>query len=169
MKSPSVGYLVAKLQNERERTWQFFYALSPKEWDTIIYPDGGRWKPSQILAHLIAAERGFQDLIQEVLAGREGAPPDFDLQTFNERTVAEMADYPIERLLEEFRAARQATVDLVTRLSPQALELKGRHPWFGVLSLAEILVLLYRHAQIHQREIRRALSASEEDGYPSQA
>lgn len=150
--------LVARLQSEGEKTLEFFRRLTPQQWELPVYSDGGCWSVRQILAHFVAAERGIAALIQNVLDGGEGAPADFDLNAYNERKVSQMEGESIPSLLEQFAAQRRASIQLVAHLSAQDLLRQGRHPWLGAATLEEIIQLLYRHNQIHQREIRKALS-----------
>jgi len=150
--------LVARLQGEGEKTLEFFRRLTPQQWELPVYSDGGCWSVRQILAHFVAAERGIYKLIQNVLDGGEGAPADFDLNAYNERKVSQLEAETISSLLEQFAAQRRASAQLVARLSAQDLLRQGRHPWLGMAALEEIIQLLYRHNQIHQREIRKALS-----------
>jgi hypothetical protein len=62
-------------------------------------------------------------------------------------------------LLAQFAERRQASVQLAAGLSAEDLQRTGRHPWLGVAAVEEILKMLYRHNQIHQRDIRRTLAA----------
>lgn len=150
--------LVARLQSEGEKTLEFFRRLPPQHWEAPVYSDGGCWSVRQILAHFVAAERGIAALIQNVLDGGEGVPEDFDLNAYNERKVSQLEAETIPSLLEQFAAYRQASIQLVARMEAQDLLRQGRHPWLGVAALEEIIQLLYRHNQIHQREIRKALN-----------
>jgi hypothetical protein len=43
-------------------------------------------------------------------------------------------------------------------LSADDLVKTGRHPWLGIAPLEDMIQLLYRHNQIHQRDIRKLLA-----------
>jgi hypothetical protein len=43
-------------------------------------------------------------------------------------------------------------------MSPDDLVRQGRHPWFGETEIGEMLKLIHRHNQLHQRDIRKALA-----------
>ena len=54
----------------------------------------------------------------------------------------------------QYERVRQATIKKVRALPDQDLGKMGRHPYLGVASLADIIKLIYRHNQIHQRDFR---------------
>lgn len=150
--------LLQRLDAESQRTIDFFRALTPSQWEQTLYSDGACWTVRGLLAHFVSAEGAFKMLIENVLAGGRGAPPGFDIDDFNQRQVAELSLEPPDKLLEQFARKRQANQELVRRLAPSDLFKTGRHPFLGETSLEEIIKLLYRHNQIHQRDVRRLLS-----------
>jgi hypothetical protein len=147
--------LVDRLLDEGEKTRQFFEAIPAEDWELQVYSDGGQWRIRQILAHFVAAEASLQKLVENILKGGEGSPPDFDLNRFNESRVGRLEGTPPTELLVEFFRLRQQTAQLVARIKPEDLQRTGRHPYLGVASVEEIIKLMYRHNQIHQRDIRR--------------
>lgn len=148
--------LVANLKRECQKTLDFFQALTSEQYDQMIYTEGAGWKIRQILAHFVASEVAIRLLIENILAGGAGAPEDFKLDEYNERWVTKLFELTPAELLQQFSTARQASVDLVSRMSPSDLERSGRHPFLGIASLEAMVKLLYRHNQLHQRDIRRA-------------
>lgn len=152
--------LADKMLVEGEKTVEFFRALSRIDLERTLYADGGQWTVGQVLAHFVGAEIGMTRLVQGILNGGEGSPEDFDLNLYNERKVASMEGQSAADLLAQFAAARQASAAMVRGLSDADLACTGRHPWLGVATLEDILKLMYRHNQIHQRDIRKALSES---------
>lgn len=155
--------LFERLDAEGKKSIDFFCALAPEQWEQTLYSDGACWTIRQLLAHFVSSEGAFHELIENVLAGGRGAPQDFDIDAFNQRQVAEMALASPTELLEQFALRRRANLELVRRLSPKDLSKTGHHPFLGETSLEEIIQLLYRHNQIHQRDARRlfALGAGE--------
>jgi DinB superfamily len=147
--------LVDRLLEEGEKTRQFFEAVPAVDWDLQVYSDGGQWRIRQILAHFVAAEASIQRLLKNILDGGEGTPLDFDLNHFNESRVSRLEGTPPSELLSEFYLLRQQTAQLVAGINPEDLARTGRHPFLGVASLEEIIKLMYRHNQIHQRDIRK--------------
>jgi hypothetical protein len=111
-----------------------------------------------VLAHFVAAEEGFHRLIIDILNGGSGSPEDFDLDQYNERKVNDLTGIPISNLMQKFSDLRQDTVNLVAEMDSNDLEKQGRHPFLGMAPLSDIVKLIYRHNQIHIREIRKTLT-----------
>lgn len=151
--------LAARLRSEAEKTCAFFETLAQQAWEQQVYVEGAGWKVREIMAHLLAAEVAFQLLIRDITAGGEGSPEDLDLNAYNERRVGKLAGASPAQLLEQFAQAREVTAGLVAGLQPEDLDRTGRHPFLGVAPLRDMIKLIYRHNQIHQREIRRGLAA----------
>lgn len=156
--------LAARLRSEAEKTGAFFRHLTLLEWEQQIYTEGAGWSVRQVLAHLLAAEIAFQLLIEAICSGGEGAPEDLDLNAYNEKRVRGLDEQTPEQLLEAFAQAREVTAGQVAGLQPEDLERSGRHPFLGLAPLEEMIKLIYRHNQVHQREIRRGLAGQESRG-----
>ena len=123
--------LVERLSSEGEKTQEFFGAMLPGQWERTLYTEGARWSVRQVLAHIVSAETGMRQLIENILAGSPGVSEDFDLDAYNERRVERWANVPPEELLWEFTAQRQVTVDFVKSMEVKGLCMSGRHPLLG--------------------------------------
>jgi hypothetical protein len=154
-----IPHLVQRLEQEGEKSLAFFRSLSEADWDAQVYRSGPGWRVHDILAHFASAERGFHSLLNDILAGGRGAPLGFDIDRFNEGEVGERRTRSIELLTQEFVDARSETLELIRRMRPEDLTRQGRHPWFGETEIGEMLKLIHRHNQLHQRDIRKALAA----------
>jgi hypothetical protein len=150
--------LAKRLFEDGEKTRAFFEALQPMEWDQTVYTEGSCWTVRQVLAHFVAAEYSLCRLVRNILEGGPGSPEDFDLNAYNERKVSELQSIPARELVQRFTGLRQATMDLVARIPAEDLARTGRHPFLGVTSVGQIIKLMYRHNQVHIREIRAARS-----------
>jgi hypothetical protein len=58
-------------------------------------------------------------------------------------------------LLEQFIAVRAEMTAWVAALTEADLEKQGRHPYLGQATLAEMIKMVYRHNQIHYRDLRK--------------
>lgn len=152
-------YLIRRLDKYKNRTRDFFSELTPDQWERQVYSEGASWQIRQILAHLASAEDNITRLVEHILSGGEGVPGDFDLDGYNERKVSELEALPPDELLEKFLENRERTIQMVSRFGEGDLDRKGRHPWLGVAPVEEIIKLMYRHTQIHQRDIRNTLNS----------
>jgi hypothetical protein len=63
-------------------------------------------------------------------------------------------------LLTRFKEYRRKNIDVVENFRSEDLVKTGRHPFLGVAQLEEIIKLIYRHNQIHLRDIRRVLQVN---------
>ena len=156
--SETPEHLKNRLIKEGQKSLDYFRTFSSDEWDRIIYTEGSCWTVHQVLAHFVAAEDGFHQLIEDILAGGFGTPVDFDINTYNERKVEKLPDISASSLMMRFSKVRRRTVGLVAGMDQSDLAKQGRHPFLGVSSLADIIKLIYRHNQIHIREVRKILS-----------
>jgi hypothetical protein len=149
--------LADRLLEDGQKTSLFFENLSPEQWQTVVYMEGSHWTIRQVLAHFVSSEVSFNRLLENILAGGAGTPEDFDIDVYNERKVAQLHNSTVDELLHQYRQARQSNVTLVSSLSPQDLTRQGRHPFLGVAPLPDMIKLIYRHNQIHLRDVRRLL------------
>lgn len=153
-------YLATRLREKGAATAEFFRALPPAAWQATVYTEGAAWDARQVLCHFVSSERAFLRLFEDILAGGEGSPEDFDINRFNESQVGKMADLSADELIAQFEATRAEMIALVERLDDADLEREGRHPFFGVDRLEKFVKLIYRHNMLHERDIRRALDGS---------
>jgi len=154
-------FLAERLVGSGGQTDEFFSSIQPAEWQREVYADGEVWRVIQVLAHLVQAEQSVMRLIEGILAGGEGVPQDFDLDAYNQRKTRQVEQMPPAELLALFRARRRLTVERVGRMTAEDLARTGRHPFLGLAEVRDMIKLLYRHPQLHQRDIRRILDSSD--------
>jgi hypothetical protein len=157
------SHLTQRLEREGERCLAFFSALKPDQWEQTVYTEGAQWDVRQILAHFIATERALRALVDAVITGGEGAPQDFNIDQFNESQVRLLDNETPNALQKVYREERRSTLSLLQALEPAQTRLRGRHPYFGIMTVEQLLKWMYQHAKVHLREIRRALSRGESD------
>ena len=151
----SLAFLSDRLYREGEKSIAFFQAIEPDLLDQMVYSEGSQWSIRQVLAHFVTAEHSLCRLVENIAAGGSGSPEDFDIDGYNERKVRELENASPVELIEMFRQNRQKTTAVVAGLKPEDLERQGRHPFLGLAPLSEIIKIIYRHNQIHIREIRQ--------------
>jgi len=154
--------LVKRLREEGSKSLLFFQALTPDLWEKQLYSEGTQWTIKNVMAHFVSAEAGIVQLIENILSGGSGVPEDFDLDGYNERRVMRLNNQAPSDLLSMFDVQRETTVAIIDHMTEEQLIKKGRHPWLGIVSVNDIIKLIYRHNQIHQRDIRRMLTSQEE-------
>ena len=147
-------YLSERLKNEGEKTLAFFAGLTPEQWHTEVYTEGEHWTVRSVLAHYLTAERGFIKIYKDILSGGEGASADFDIDRYNASQQAKNKDSSPAELMEQFKQVRAEMTAFVASLTEADLQTEGRHPYLGMTTLAEMVKMIYRHNQIHHRDLR---------------
>lgn len=151
------AYLANRLTQEGDKTMAFFRVISPSGWDQLVYNEGAKWNVQHILAHFVATEKAVSILITDIMVGGSGAPDNFDINSFNEKEVVALKNLSPEDLLNRLSALRLTNIRIVSGINPGDLVKTGKHPYFGSAALIDIIKLLYRHHQIHIRDIRCVL------------
>jgi hypothetical protein len=152
------SFLVTRLKAEGEKTAASFVSLSPDQWDLPVYAEGETWTVRSLLAHYVTSERALLKLFVDVLGGGPGARADFDVDRYNAGQQKKTSELSPRELLQQFGAVRSETAAFVSGLSQADLEKQGRHPSMGVVTLGEMIKLVYLHNQTHSRDLRHALS-----------
>jgi len=156
MADPRVDALVARLEKGRSKTQETLAGLSPEQWQIVLYPEPP-WTVRELLAHFVSAEERLLELAQDVAAGGAGAPEGFDFDAFNAEETPRLAAQPVEALLAALDAARGRTVAWVHTLSDSQLDLLGRHPALGQITLETMITAIYGHQLLHMRDLARIL------------
>ncbi len=149
--------LANRLEEDAQKTIEFFESIRPEQWKTQVYSDGAAWDLHHLLAHIVDAEESVPKLIARVASGGPGVPDDFDLKAYNERRAERNAQRSPEELIEKFRNNRVESVAVVRGLTSEGLKMTGRHPFLGYTEVVEMIKIMYIHVQLHQRDIRRTL------------
>ena len=151
-KSPQ--FLAKRLRSDGEKMTAFFAELSDTEWQKTIYTEGETWTIRNVLAHFVTAEQGFLRLFAEILDGSEGVPSDFDIDRYNARQQEKVQELSPQELLVRYQDVRAKMAAWVESLSADDLAKQGRHPFLGETTLEDMIMLVYRHNQIHYRDMR---------------
>ncbi len=151
-------YLTQRLEKGATKTRSFFEMLAPEQWQVEIYSEGASWSIRQILAHFVSTEQSIARLVENIVHGRGTLPGNFELDRFNEDAVNKLESTHPDELLDAFKRARHQMIAMVSQFSDTDLDKIGQHPWFKSAPVEEMIKLVYRHNQIHQRDIRKSLN-----------
>jgi hypothetical protein len=149
--------IAAELERNLSETVSFFQSLSPDELRTRVYQDGAQWTVRQVLAHFIAIEGSMQWLFKNMLAGGQGAPPDFDFERFNRSQTPKYDGLSLEELIQRFQSVRQETIRIVREMAEEDLDREGLHAFHGHGKLDRFIRWAYEHARLHAEDIRKVL------------
>jgi len=106
----------------------------------------------------VSAERGFVTLFEQIRQGGPGVSEDFAIDRYNASQQKRTKDLSSQELLEQYKSVRADMIAWVSSLQEADLEKVGRHPFLGVTTLNEMIKMVYRHNQIHYRDLRQALA-----------
>jgi len=151
----SPAFLAERLRVEGEKVAAYFAALTGDQWPQVVYSEGAEWKVRDVLAHFVSVEKSILKLFESIYSGGGGASEDFSIDRFNAGEVTKLAEMSPADLLAQYKEARAGMIAWVAGLSESDLQKTGRHPFLGVTSLGEMIKMVYRHNQIHLREMRR--------------
>ena len=149
--------LAEKLKAEGERMAAFFSELTDEQWSGEVYTEGTTWTIRNVLAHFVTSERGLLKLFERIRTTGEGAAEDFSIDRYNASQQERTKDLPPAELLEQYKQIRAETVQWVSGLKDEELEIKGRHPFLGETVIREMVKMWYIHNQLHNRDAKRAL------------
>lgn len=151
------AFLADRLKSEGDKTIAFFNSLKDENWETMVYTEGSQWTVRNVLAHFVSAEQGFIRLFKDILAGGKGAAEDFDIDRYNAKQQELIKGASRQELIRFFQGSRSEMISLVESLSIEDLQREGRHPFLGLTTLAEMIKMVYRHNQIHHRDLRKLI------------
>lgn len=125
--------------------------LSP-EW-TASAGDENNWSPYDVIGHLIQGEETDWMTRAEIILKEES---DSSFQPFDRLAQFRRSrDLNIHDLLTDFAHLRNANLERLVgwRLTPEDLDLTGRHPEFGEVTLKQLLATWVVHDLNHIRQV----------------
>jgi hypothetical protein len=119
-------------------------------------PGADDWSPRQVVHHLADSEATAYVRLRKLIA--EDDPL---IQGYDEPEYARRLHYdrPIVASLAVLRAVRQASLELLSSLTPAEWERSGTHSESGSYSVDRWLEIYARHCHDHANQIREARSA----------
>ncbi len=121
--------------------------------DLDARPAPGKWSAREIVHHLGDSEMESAMRLRRLIALDTPTIQGYDQDEFSRRLHY---DRPIGPSLEAFKAARQATADLIDRLTPADWQREGTHTEIGRFTAERWLEIYGGHAHNHAEQIRRA-------------
>ncbi len=156
--SETPAFLAERLRVEGEKFYAIFEEMTDDQWQTEVYTEGTTWTIRHVLAHFVTSEMGFLKLFANILEGGVGAAEDFSIDRYNARQQEKTKDQTPDMLLGQFKSVRAKMVTWVSNLKEEDLQTEGRHPFLGLVSLSDMIKMVYRHNQIHYRDIRMVIN-----------
>jgi len=152
-----IADLAEKLKTEGEKFIRIFSELTDDQWQVEVYTEGTTWTIHNVLSHFVTSERGLVKLFESIHQGGAGATDDFSIDRYNATQQEKTKGLTPAELLEQYKVVRGNSVNWVSGLKDEELEIKGRHPFLGETVLREMIKMLYLHNQIHYRDLKKVL------------
>lgn len=128
----------------------------PSAW-LACHEGDGTWNAHDVVGHLVAGERmDWIPRVRHLLQHGEAVA----FAPFDRFAQLRWGPVDLGALLDEFAAARAASLRTLDELalSPADLERRGRHPEFGVVTLAQHLATWVAHDLTHVTQIARVMA-----------
>jgi hypothetical protein len=149
--------LAEKLKAEGERFVQFFSELTEEQWMQDVYTEGTTWTVRNVLAHFVTSERGLVKLFEQIRQGGAGSSDDFSIDRYNDAQQRKTRELNTAELLQQYKSVRADSIQWVSALKDEELEIRGRHPFLGETVIREMVKMLYVHNQLHYRDVKRTI------------
>jgi DinB superfamily len=147
--------LVAQYRDGYRAVAEALLKITTEELDRS--PGPGRWTVRQIVHHLADSEMTAAIRLRFLLASDNPVIQAYDQDRFAEELHY---DRPHETSLEAFRFAREATAELLERLTPAEWLREGTHTESGRYGVETWLKIYSQHAHRHARQILEARGPS---------
>lgn len=132
--------------------------LLEDELATAVYSEETVWTVADLVRHLASAESSMTQLMQGILAGGSGAPPDFDLARWNASRIAKTKDKSHAEIIQTMSQNRERLFAFIDSLEPADWDKEGRHGSLKIMNIAEICAIIASHDRHHLADIKEALA-----------
>ena len=143
--------LIAQYRDGYRAVAEALLRITPEELDAR--PGEGRWSARDVVHHLADSEMSAAVRLRQLLAEDHPTFQRSDQDAYSRRLHY---DRPHESSLELFRYAREATAELLERMSPEDWAREGIHSTAGPFGAERWLQIYAGHAHKHARQIRAA-------------
>ncbi len=128
--------------------------LSPSDLDK---KDHEGWTPRQVIHHLADSEAQSYARLRRLLAEPGTTIQGYDEAKWAENQTLAYTTAPIESSLAVLKAVREASYELILRLTPELLKNEGVHSESGPYSIEKWLKTYTSHTADHANQIREQL------------
>ena len=143
--------LIAQYKDGYRVVMEALAGASDAELDSSPAP--GKWTPRQIVHHLADSEMTSAVRLRLLIGSEQPSIKGYDQDEFARRLFY---DRPIAASLSAFKAAREPTVEILERLTPEQWNRQGTHTESGAYGVERWLEIYAAHAHGHAEQIRRA-------------
>ena len=128
--------------------------ISPNQLDKA---DKEGWTPRQVIHHLADSEAQSYSRLRRLIAEPGTLIQGYDENKWAESSKLGYKSEDIKSAIEVFKAVRQASYELIKRLSEKDLEIEGTHSESGAYSIGKWIKTYTNHPLDHANQIREQL------------
>jgi hypothetical protein len=139
-------------------TKEFLLIASSVPENKLDVNDGENWSSRQVIHHCADSEAQSYARLRRLVAEPNPVIQGYDENLWAKDVTLGYTDLPVENSIAVFAAVRAASLDIIRRLKPEQLELKGTHTEAGEYSLKRWLETYTRHANNHAEQIKQNLA-----------
>lgn len=150
--------IVQKLNDTREPLFAFLQDLNEAQWETAVQSEDAEWTISDMVRHLMNAEKGMTTLIIQFQQGKDPVPPDFDRERYNKRLVEKTKELTPDELLATMHDNRTKLLSFIDTLETDDWQKKGRHASLNIYTIEEVCHIIADHEALHLSDMQKALS-----------
>ena len=147
----------AKKLQIRQALLTVLQGLSEAEWETAVYAEDTHWTVSDIVRHLVNAEKGMTGLITHFQQGNNPVPLDFDRERYNQRIIQKTKEKSPVELLAEIEKNQATFLAVLDSIKEEDWQKNGRHASLRIMTIEEVCHLIPDHELTHLEHIKVAL------------
>ena len=143
-----------KYQKATQEFLNLVAQISPNQLDKA---DKEGWTPRQVIHHLADSEAQSYSRLRRLIAEPGSLIQGYDENKWAESSKLGYKSEDVQISLEVFKAVRQASYELIKRLSEKDLEIEGTHSESGAYSVGKWIKTYTNHPLDHANQIREQL------------
>ena len=143
-----------KYQKATQEFLNLVAQISPNQLDKA---DKEGWTPRQVIHHLADSEAQSYSRLRRLIAEPGSLIQGYDENKWAESSKLGYKSEDVQSSLEVFKAVRQASYELIKRLSEKDLEIEGTHSESGAYSVGKWIKTYTNHPLDHANQIREQL------------
>ena len=147
--------LAEKYQIATQEFLNLVAQISPNQLDKA---DKEGWTPRQVIHHLADSEAQSYSRLRRLIAEPGSLIQGYDENKWAESSKLGYKSEDVQSSLEVFKAVRQASYELIKRLSEKDLEIEGTHSESGAYSVGKWIKTYTNHPLDHANQIREQLN-----------
>ena len=146
--------LAEKYQIATQEFLNLVAQISPNQLDKA---DKEGWTPRQVIHHLADSEAQSYSRLRRLIAEPGSLIQGYDENKWAESLKLGYKSEDVQSSLEVFKAVRQASYELIKKLSEKDLEIEGTHSESGAYSVGKWIKTYTNHPLDHANQIREQL------------